>query len=110
MAASARTLHCSVGSGGNAEQSMQMSPTLLGVIGSLGQVLLQEFLKTRLLDDGLIEQRIGAGGVGADADQVARALVARIELLEVADLARDDQAGIRLTMAREIDCSISMAG
>jgi hypothetical protein len=48
-------------------------------IRALAQVLLQQFLESRIDDDRLVELRVGTGSVGSDADQVARPLIARKE-------------------------------
>ena len=50
--------------------------------GALREILLQEFLEVRVLDNGLIQQRIAAVDVGANADQVALALKAGVQLFE----------------------------
>lgn len=47
-------------------------------VGPFSDVLLQETLHLRIERDGLIEQRVGAGRIGADGEQVAGALVACI--------------------------------
>ena len=39
-------------------------------------------LELGVLGDRLVEQRIAAGDISADADQVARTLIARVELLK----------------------------
>ena len=43
----------------------------IGKAGFFVEGLLQKVLECRVELDGLIEKRVGAGGVGADADQVA---------------------------------------
>ena len=43
----------------------------IGKAGFFVEGLLQKVLEYRVELDGLIEKRVGAGGVGADADQVA---------------------------------------
>ena len=57
------------------KQAVQMVDAR-GVFGTFGQWLLQEVLKGRIALDRLIKKWVGARRIGADADQVARALIA----------------------------------
>ena len=80
----------------------------VGVVLAFVDALLQERFKFRINRDRRVEQRVGAGLVGAHGNQVARALVAREQLLEAAyevEVFVADEV-----IAREIDCSMSMAG
>jgi hypothetical protein len=52
------------------------------VVLALFDALLQVGFEPGMDGDGVVEQGIAAGLVGADGDQVARALVARKKLLE----------------------------
>ena len=51
-------------------------------IGAFVDPLLKKGLETRVQRDGAVELRVVAGGIGADADQVAVALITREQLLE----------------------------
>ena len=68
-----------------AKQAEQLSDAAREV-GALAQVLLQQSLKARIDGNGLVELRIRTRGVCADADQIARTLVAREEALEFPDV------------------------
>ena len=57
-------------SGMNAEEAKKHVDAI-GKAGFFVEGLLQKVLEYRVELDGLIEKRVGAGGVGADADQVA---------------------------------------
>ncbi|MFW5395864.1 MAG: hypothetical protein XXXNARYT_001592 [Candidatus Accumulibacter regalis] len=62
-------------SGVDGEQGLQICDA--GVeVGALGEILLQQYFECWIDGDGLVELQVGAGSVGADADQVAGALVA----------------------------------
>ena len=71
--------------------------------------LLQKHLYLREECDRAVEERIGARNIGPHGQQVAGTLVARIELFK-APYALEMRRDVRLVMAREIDCSMSMAG
>ena len=70
----------------------------------LRDLLLQKCFDLFMQGDGLVQHGVGAGAVGAHADQVAAAFIARIQLLELARLLlvfmRGDRAGRRLAQSR----------
>ncbi len=90
-----------------AEQRMQMQAGVV-VVATFKNALMQKGFHLRIEADRLIQHRIAACGIGADADQIAVALVAGEQLLKLAH-PRVVVASISAVMARLMDASISIA-